>query len=77
MLIVVFIQLKIHTILYYCLSMTIANNKRNIPRYGKKEKVISGFHNSLSNLKLKPKCKHGKSASEEILKIIESTRYER
>jgi hypothetical protein len=78
MLIVVLIQLQINTILYYCEPMTIVNNKRDIPRYGNKEKVFSGFHKPLSNLKLTLKLsgsgKYEKSILAEIRKMVESSK---
>ncbi len=78
MLIVVFIQLEIHNILYYCLPMTIVNNKRNFPIYRKQGKILSGFHKSLSDRKLKLKLtgfgKYEKSTLVEIRKMVESSR---
>jgi hypothetical protein len=56
--------------------MAIGNNKRNIPRYGKK--VFSGFHKPPPSNKLKPKLsgygKYEKSTLTEIRKIIENTK---
>jgi hypothetical protein len=58
--------------------MTIVNNERNIPRYRNKEKVFSGFHKPLSNLKLTLKLpgsgKYEKSTLAEIRKVVESSK---